>query len=70
MAKYNAGMTLGTIMKDPEMRAVVLKHIPNVEADPRYPMGTSYTLNEIKYEIDGAQRELLVKIIDDLNALQ
>ena len=69
MAKYNSGMSLGAIMNNPEMRAVVLKHMPNVESDPRYSMGRSYTLGEIKYEISASQREALEKIIVELNAL-
>ena len=69
MAKYNSGMTLGRIMDDPDMKAVVLKHMPNVESDPRYSMGRSFTLNEIRYEISASQREMLEKIIAELNAL-
>ena len=69
MAKYNDGMSLGRIMSDPDMRAVVLKHMPNVESDPRYQMGKPYPLGEIKYQISAAQREVLEKIIVDLKAL-
>jgi len=69
MAKYSSGMSLGAIMDDPDLKAVVLKHMPNIESDPRYHMGRPYTLNEIKYELSASQREILEKIIGDLNAL-
>jgi hypothetical protein len=69
MAKYTSYMTLGQIMKDPELRDIVLKHIPDVESDPRYSMGRMYSLNDIKYEVDSAMRAKIELIIADLNAL-
>ena len=70
MAKYSAYMTLGQIMNVPELKAVVLKHLPGAEADPRYSMGKMYTLNEIKYEVDGALRATIEKIAADLGAVE
>ena len=70
MAKYNSYMTLGQIMDIPEFRAVILKHMPSVESDPRYSMGKMFSLNDIKYEVDSALRELIDKAIAELNALE
>ena len=70
MAKYNSYMTLGQIMDVPELRAVILKHLPNVESDPRYSMGKMFNLNDIKYEVDSSLRELIDKAIADLNAVE
>lgn len=62
-------MTLGQIMNNPEMKAVVLNNIPDVESDARYSMARMYSLNDIKYEVDSALRAKIEAIITDLTAL-
>ena len=70
VAKYGPSMSLGQIMDISGMKEIVLRHIPDVESDPRYPMGRGYSLGKIKYEVGGALREAVEKIIEDLLALE
>ena len=69
MAQYKSYMTLGQIMDDPEMKAIVLRHFPEVESHPRYYEGRMYALDQIRYEVSADQRAVLDKIIADLQKL-
>ena len=69
MGKYSSYMTLGQIMGDPEMKAVVLRHMPDVESHPRYSEGLSYSFDTIKYEVGSDLRALIESVVADLNKL-
>jgi hypothetical protein len=66
---YNNGMTLGQVMDNPTMKAVVLKHLPNVESHPQYYDGRMYTLNEIKYNVPMDLQQKIEAAIEELRTL-
>jgi len=63
-------MPLGDIMKNPEMKAIVLKYLPEIEAHPSYSMGLSYSLGDIKTAVDFSTQSAIDKIVAELKELE
>jgi hypothetical protein len=70
MAKYEDAMTLEQVLDDPDMKSVVLKHMPNVESNPMIGIVRKKNIAQIRKLVpDKKMQELLDVIITDLKAL-
>jgi hypothetical protein len=70
MAKYEDNMTLQQILDDPDMKAMVLKHMPNVESNPMIGMVKKKNVAQIRKLVPNKDmQDTLDKIIADLKAL-
>jgi hypothetical protein len=70
MAKYDESMALQQVLDDPDMKAVVLKHMPTVEQNPMIGIVKKKNIAQIRKLIPNKDtQELLDKIIVDLKAL-
>ncbi|MEO5587919.1 MAG: hypothetical protein ABIQ81_09555 [Novosphingobium sp.] len=70
-AKYTTADTdLGTLLDDPAAKAILVKHLPALVANPQLEQGRSMTLKQLQaYAGDTVTDEVLVKIDADLAKL-
>lgn len=66
--KYSTAETqIGTLLDNPETKAVLDKHIPSFASNPQISMARAMTLKQIQgFAGDGLSDELLAKIDADL----
>ena len=69
MVQFDKNMTLGQIMDIPELKAIVVKHLPDIESDPRFAMGRSLTLEKIMFMLPGPLKSIVDKIADEFMSL-
>jgi len=70
MAKYEENMTLQQVLDDPEMKAAVLKHMPNVESNPMIGIVKKKNIAQIRKLVpDKNMQATLDTIITELKAL-
>lgn len=67
-AAYSAEATdIGTLIDNPQTKAVLSKHLPDFVANPQIDMARSMTLKQVQsYAADTMTDEVLVKIDADL----
>jgi alpha-L-rhamnosidase len=69
-ARYSTRTTIGELMRNPQTRAVLEKHLPGISKDPRVDQALGMSLREAApYEPAILTEELLKNIDEDLRAI-
>ena len=69
-AAYSSKSLIGDLLDNPETKAVLLKHIPNVVNDPMIEQGRGFPLEGIVQFVPELTPEVLAKIDADLAKVQ